>query len=214
VADDDAYPNLSAIEIADKMIKDKTIVNDQVSAICGTVINNGNIDHMHRRRIFSKGLGIHEVPVPVDEYNNKFFELDLFSYVGTIINKSFLKKVGLPKKHYFIYYDDTEHSMRLAKIGKILCFPAIKVTHDSEPTKFITWKTFYARRNQLDLYKTHFPIRYQFIILVQVLRALVHILTNNKVLKYKMKLEAIKDAYKGNLGLHEVYKPGWQPDKE
>lgn len=143
VADDDAYPDLSAIEIADKMIADKTIVDKNVSAICGAVINNGNIDYIHRRKVFVNNLQIKEVNISVDEYQKKYFELQLFSYVGAIINKNILKQIGLPKKDYFILYDDTEHSMRLSKKGKILCFPDIKVTHDingESQKNLIDWK--------------------------------------------------------------------------
>ncbi|HML34144.1 glycosyltransferase [Sporomusa sphaeroides] len=214
VADDDAYPDTSAIEIADEIIKDKTIVNDQVSAICGSVIDDGKIDCLHRKRIFAKALNIHEVPVSIEEYKSKYFELQLFSYVGTIINKKFLKLVGLPKKDYFIYYDDTEHSMRLAEKGKILCFPAIKITHNHEANISTTWKTFYFWRNRLDFYKIYFPKKvYYSIILNQIWKIFIHILLNRKVEKYKMRWESLKSAYKGKLGLDETYKPGWTPNK-
>lgn len=216
VADDDAYPDVSAIETADAMIKDKTIVDDQVSAICGAVINNGNIDYIHRRRIFTKKLRIYEVPVSVEEYKKQYFELHLFSYVGAVMNKKALQQVGLPKKDYFIYYDDTEHSMRLQKGRKVLCFPAIKVTHDSpavSQTNLVDWKHYYICRNRLDFYKSHFPRKYLYAFFTQVYKAYCHILTNRQVLQYKIALEAIMDAYNGKLGLHETYRPGWKADK-
>jgi len=214
VADDDAYPDISAIETADACINDKSIVNNQISAICGMVIKNDNIDCMHRRRIFTNKLKICEVPVPIEEYNNKLFELDLFSYVGTIVNKSVLRQVGLPKKGYFIFYDDIEHSMRFAQKGKIFCFPAIKIIHDAQESKEqITWKQFYLWRNQFDFYKTHFLGRYLWIYFSQKIRAQFHILCNKDALKYKIKLEALNDSCRGKLGMHEVYKPGWKNNK-
>jgi len=214
VADDDAYPDLSAIEIADKIIEDKTIVADQVSAICGIVINNGNMDYVHRRRIFVKNLQICEVPVSAAEYKNKYFELQLFSYVGAIINRNILKQVGLPKKDYFIWYDDTEHSMRLSKKGKILGFPTIKIVHNVDKCteiNSIDWKYYYGCRNKLDFYKSHFSRSvYLFIHFSELFKAYCNILGKRKILKYKMRLEAAKDAYNGKLGLHEIYKPGWK----
>lgn len=218
VADDDAYPDLSAIEIADKMIKEKTIINDQVSAICGTVINNSVIDVLHRRRIFTKKMRIYEEPVPVEEYKNQFFELNLFSYVGAIINKNALKESGLPKKDYFIYYDDIEHSMRLQNNRKNLCFPAIKIVHDSvegNQEHFIDWKYYYVYRNRLDFYKTHFSRKiYLLCYLREVYKCYSHIFTKRNALEYKIRLEAAKDAHEGKLGVHEIYKPGWKFKKK
>ena len=214
VADDDAYPDLSAVEIADSMIQDKIIVDDQVTAICGAVISFENIAIAHRRRIFSNLLQIHLRSVSIDEYAKKYFEIDLFSYVGAIINKNALAQVGLPKKDYFICYDDTEHSMRLRKMGKILCFPSIKIIHNSRES-INDWKGYYLCRNKFDFYKTHFPKKtYLYIYFSEVLKAYWHILTGRKVESSKIKLEAVKNAYHGKLGLHKIYRPGWKSDKD
>ena len=214
VADDDAYPDLSAVEIADSMIQDKTIVTDQVTAICGSVINNGNIDLVHRKKVFSHSLQIREVPVTKDKYIKQYFEIDLFSYVGAIINKNVLKQVGLPKKDYFIFYDDTEHSMRFRKMGKILCFPLIKVIHNSTEGSNNDWKRYYFYRNKFDFYKTHFPRNaYLYIHFSEVWKDCWHILIGRKAEFYKIRLEAINDAYNGKLGLHKIYKPGWKFDR-
>ncbi len=213
VADDDAYPDLSALKIVDSMIQDKAIVTDQVTAFCGSVINNDNIDIVHRKRISCNGLKIRQIPVPIDEYEKKYFEMDLFSYVGVIINKNALKQVGLPKKDYYILYDDTEHSMRLKKKGKILCFPSIKIIHNTIESNN-DYRRYYFYRNRFDFYKTHFPRKaFLYMYFSALWKAHCHILIGKKVGFYKLKLEAIKDAYNGKLGSHKIYKSGWQLDR-
>lgn len=217
VADDDAYPDLSAIEIADRTVQDKNIVDESVSALCGAVINNGDYDCGHRRRIFLEGSRIREVPAEKDEYQKDNFEIQLFSYVGAVIRKSVLQQVGLPKKDYFIWYDDTEHSMRLAKEGKILCIPAIRITHDiasQGDTNTIDWKFYYGLRNKLDFYKSHFPTNvYLYYHFRETGKAYWNLLLNKKPLMNKIRLQAVKDAFAGKLGLHSIYKPGWKSGK-
>lgn len=47
VSDDDAFPEKNALEIAQKYLDEK-----KVSAVCGSVINNGRFDIVHRRNYF------------------------------------------------------------------------------------------------------------------------------------------------------------------
>ena len=211
VADDDAYPNADALEIANNQLKNRNIDFNGVSAMCGAVINNGNIDVDHRRRILYNGLQIKEQNVDLVEYEKDFFELTLFSYVGVIINKTCLKKVGLTKREYFIYYDDTEHSMRLSKIGKIICFPKIRIVHDQDlnSAKTFSWKAYYGLRNKLDFYKRYFPRGYAINLQKERIKCYRRILFRHRVREAEVFLDAINDARDGNLGKHSKYKPGW-----
>ena len=211
VADDDAYPDFDAFEIATNALKHRNIDFNSVSAICGAVINNGNIDEDHRRRILYNGFQIKEQNVDLVEYRKEFFELTLFSYVGVIINKNCLQKVGLTKKEYFIYYDDTEHSMRLSRIGKIICFPKIRIVHDQDVNgpKTFSWKAYYGLRNKLDFYKRYFPRGYYINLLNEKIKCYRRILFRHRALEAEVFLDAISDAKNGNLGKHSKYKPGW-----
>lgn len=213
VADDDAFPDASAIEVADTMIRDKNVVGEDVTAICGAVLFNGKVDLMHRRRFSVRNLRLREVPVPLDEYEKDWFELQLFSYVGTMLRKDVLQQVGLPKKEYFIYYDDSEHAMRFHKRGRILCFPAIKIVHkisSENQTTSIDWRYYYAKRNKWDFLKTHFSSAvYLSNYFLEILKARWHLMLKRKTVRYTIRLEAAQDAHNGRLGLHETYKPGW-----
>ncbi|MGV3026529.1 glycosyltransferase [Clostridium thermobutyricum] len=204
VGDDDAFPEKNAFSKAEEYIE--KFVNKDMVAICGSVINNGEIDLDHRRRI-KKGLfSVKEVQVGKKEYENESFILDEFSYVGTMINKNSINDVGLTRKEYFIYYDDTEHSLRLRKKGKIICFPKIRINHNVNPeVDNISWKNYYGYRNLLSVYKIHFGMRYYIYkkLKLRVKCALIKDKRYSKLIKH-----AIRDCDSGNFGINNIYKPG------
>ena len=150
VADDDAYPKENAFETAKKYIEKYPDSENKISAISGTVLKSDgkSIDCSHRRRIYTTLFNRVAQPYSkISDYEKEEFEINGFSYVGTMINKSKLKQTELTKKDYFIYYDDTEHGMRLAKTGKIICRTDVIVDHDSqdEAENQVTWKTYYCK---------------------------------------------------------------------
>lgn len=211
VADDDAFPELDALEKATKFLNNQDNI-DEISAICGAVINNGGIDLNHRRRIKKNIFTIEQIPVDKELYNKEYFDLELFSYVGSIINKKYIEKVGLPEKEYFIFYDDTEHSYRLAKEGCILCVPSIKIHHDVPVgAETINWKSYYGIRNKLSFIKKHFPIRYYLYLKSKLNLGIIARTALKKDKKYvELIKSAVKDESNNITGLSKVYKPGWK----
>lgn len=220
-ADDDAYPKENAFEIATKYIKEKEEKNelDNISAICGTVLKSDakTIDYSHRRRIYTSHFNLIKQPYSKQkDYEKEEFEIEGFSYVGTFINKEKMKKLPLTKKDYFIYYDDTEHSFRLSKIGKIICIPKIEVVHDaphSQMSEIVKWKLYYLVRNTLDFIKSNFDEKYFKMACTEVpfkFRVAVLLFGKEKKKGYAMIKEALKDAKAGKTGLHDIYKPGWK----
>ena len=208
VSDDDAFPEQDCLLVAKQFIMLKNDI-DSYSALCGAVYNRGKINVMHRRRTFHKGVKYCSVPVGGDEYSKDFF-CNTFSYVGSILNKAKLKIVGLPQKDYFIWNDDTEHSLRMGKVGKIICLPLMKINHDevSDSVSF-SWKSYYGTRNRLDMMRRNFPcyvfvyqwLKYTFFALRRF------VLNREEGLLY---FAAVKDALFRNYGLHKKYRPGWK----
>lgn len=178
------------------------------------------IDCSHRRRIYTKPFNRIAQPYskPKD-YEKEAFEINGFSYVGTMIKQEKLKQTDLTKKDYFIYYDDTEHSYRLSKLGKIVCIPAMKVVHDaphSQMSEIVKWKLYYLVRNTLDFIRCNFDEKYFKIACIEVpfkFRVAVLLFGKDKKYGYQMIKEAITDAKAKKTGLHELYKPGWKPNQ-
>lgn len=220
VADDDAYPRENTFEIAKDYIENHKNVN--LSAICGTVLKSDGktIDYSHRRNIYTTVFNRIAQPYSKkSDYNKEEFEINGFSYVGTMINKDKLKQTELTKKDYFIYYDDTEHSYRLSKLGKIIVIPKMQVVHDAphaEMSEIVKWKLYYLVRNTLDFIKNNFDEKYfkeQCFEVPFKFKVAVFLFGKDKKYGYKMINEAVKDAKAEKTGLHEIYKPGWKPEK-
>lgn len=215
VSDDDAIPEINAIEEAYNYLESKKDHLNQISAICGQVINHGEIDINHRKNYFTKGIRILELPVPKEEYEKTDFQLNAFSYVGTIISSEKMKQVGLTLKDYFIWWDDTEHSLRLSKVGKIICVPAIKIHHDVGLGEFeVNWKTYYGFRNMTDMYKRHMPIYcFAYFSLKVILKTTILPIFHKRSMEMLLLKKAFWDAIKGKFGIDKLYKPGWKYNK-
>lgn len=210
VSDDDAFPKENAFSEAEKYLNTSKYSAEDISAICGMVINNGKIDVTHRRKIEQCGIVIKDKDIQECMYE-ECFEINAFSYVGTILNKKALLKAGLPEKDFFIWWDDTEHSMRLCKVGRIICVPNIEIYHNVEKAEnILSWKEYYGWRNQAYSYKKHFSkLCYNYFYYSSLIKLYIKIVLKYKCEKNRMKLIAIQDANNNKLGIHDKYRPGW-----
>lgn len=215
VADDDAYPHKDMIE---KFIEYQSTHDcSNISAICAAVYEINNKIALYHRNFFKvKGFKRSQYQSPIENFEKEEFEFDLLSYVGPFIKADALKKVGLIKPEYFIYFDDSEHSLRLKKYGKIICVPNIKITHDGgiiqdRKTSITTWREYYMLRNELNMIKHHYKL-VSFYCFISYFRRL-YLTNREKGEKRKMLRTAFWDAYLNRLGKHKIYKPGWQIEK-
>lgn len=213
ISDDDAFPENDALLNAQQFLEKHK--ESSISAICAEVLNNNRIDLCHRSNTIVRGIRVKKVLIEEKTYREEAFELNCFSYVGTIINRDKLFEVGLPLKDYFICYDDTEHSLRLSKVGKIYCVPSIKVHHNVKPeTTSLNWKTYYYYRNNINMIKRHFP---KYCYLYEIVRfwiaSIIKWFLPKEKIKTKLFQMAVKDAITENLGKHSLYKPGWNPNE-
>jgi rhamnopyranosyl-N-acetylglucosaminyl-diphospho-decaprenol beta-1,3/1,4-galactofuranosyltransferase len=206
VADDDAYPMEDAFAKADEYLTAHS--DDNISAITGCVMRDGEIDCSHRRHIIQKYMYLKEKEAGREEYNNDSFSVEVFTYVGTIMNAQALQKVGTTERKFFIYNDDMEHAVRLGRVGKILCVPAVKVIHDTpapDPNGRYNWKDYYRFRNMLFLLKKNYPSRYyrfyKFLIFLRIFKQ--HNSHATKLLK-----TAVSDFENDRFGMSDIYRPG------
>lgn len=217
LADDDAYPDSQMMEQFYSFAHNHDI--SQYSAICAKVnYINGETNLKHRSRIIIRENRFYSQEESVSsDYEKEFFDIDFLSYVGPFINMAALQKTGLVNPEYFIYYDDSEHSLRLKKYGRIICVSNILITHDEMPVLSnqspnpISWKDYYFYRNRTHMLIKHYPR----VALHQLKIAIKH------RIKYPhprnddewMQRIAIKDAWLNRLGKHKIYVPGWDITK-
>lgn len=212
VSDDDAFPEIDALECAYLYLSNNLDKVEDISAICGKVLNFGNIDFYHRRSWIRGAVTTKQILSIQDDYDKGVFEINCFSYVGSIINVNKLNQVGLTEKDFFIWYDDTEHSLRLSKVGKILCVPSITIHHDTGVSNDgLTWKTYYGFRNYVLALKRHFHCNFYPELIILILKAILCPLKGKTLQEPKVRLCGIFDALRNKQGIHSTYKPGWSP---
>lgn len=214
LSDDDAYPRKNALEELQKYFNSLSLETQQeISALCSAVYNDGKVHREHRNHIVVSKWKVTLEPSRLSEYEKEAFEVGTFSYVGALIKKETLEKIGLDEKDFFIYCDDLEHSIRVGRTGKIYCVPKSIIDHDTPPFKptSVNWGRYYKKRNDLIMIKKNFPRRYFLLRFFRRYIADASIFSkNSNELKELMK-EAYKDAWNNCLGVHEIYKPGWKP---
>ena len=213
VSDDDAFPLPNAIEQLIEFYNNRSVdEQNDISALSSQVLNQGKPHLAHRSRIEKNIFRVRFVGVSEKEYKNEFFEIDLFSYVGSMIKVHALQKAGTTNKNLFIYGDDNEHSFRLKNYGKILCIPASIYNHDTPgvETRKVGWYNYYNRRNQLYILKKYFPRRYLMMRVIKRYILDISIFSKHSREEIKLFKTAQNDALSERLGKHPVYKPGFQ----
>lgn len=214
VADDDAYAAPDMVEQFYNFIEHND--TSKISAVCAAVYNSDKtLNTYHRRKIsIHKGIFFNSHGININEYTQKEFNTDLLSYVGSFLNIKALKKTGTINRHYFIYHDDTEHSLRLKKYGPIITVPNIKITHDDENSVDLKnnpiplWKLYYLKRNHMHMLIKHYPkcvINDYIFQLRCTIGAWIHHPQMN--VYEKVERQAMWDAFWHRLGKSKKYHP-------
>jgi GT2 family glycosyltransferase len=129
-------------------------------------------------------------------------------FEGPLISIKLVNKIGLPKKEFFIFYDDVEYSIRALKVTKIR-YVKNSVLHRMNigmMTAFVPWRAYYMYRNNISLDRMHgnnFAVRNirPFLYFVKIFGGLFV----NKRLKYiKLVVCAFIDGYSLKLGKRDI----------
>lgn len=161
VMDDDAVPMSDAL---DKLASSPAMTRDKVYGLASAVLNRDeSICLLHRRMLDRKNMK--EKAIDSIKYKEQYFEMDTASFVGFLINRKAIKEAGLPLKSFFIYFDDTEYSLRIRQRGILVTVPDSKIIHgvgETNSGKWIErfrnppdWKQYYLIRNQIYTFKKH-----------------------------------------------------------
>lgn len=184
-------------------------------AFSATVIEHGEINTGHRKRI-DKGFKARFVPIPAKEYEKESFRVDLASFCGLVVKSSIVKKIGFPRGDFFIWYDDTEYSLRIRRhstiinANKALLFHRTKV-QVQDPNASV-WKTYYGERNFTVVRRKYFPAISNLLAIGRKIATAVKLtLTGKRAGKYRLGnllLNAYWDGLRGKLGKNDKYLPG------
>jgi len=216
VMDDDAVPMADALE---KLANSPMIHQSNVYALASTVIKqDGSIFLIHRRLFDASKLEAR--PIEPEKYKGAYFRMDTASFVGVLISHKAIEEVGLPLKSFFIYYDDTEYSLRIRERGIMVTVCDSKVSHpqscdDSNKSirrqQPLTWRDYYSLRNQIYTYIKYGKIGPNFYLKLFVgnISGLGGILLfrRSKVRSSKVLICSTLDGLLGRLGKNRKFVP-------
>lgn len=210
ISDDDAYPEQDTFEVLLNKYSEYHDQSSKIGAFFTAVINNGQIDTSHRRRVIKDLRGIHFEPVDQKEYSKDFL-IDQGSYVGMMVKKDVILDVGSTRRDFFIYYDDTEHTTRIGEKYDMLCVPRARVHHNVTSGETFNWKNYYGFRNAMILIKDHYGVLYERMEYFK--RYVLFAAPWNHQYPKKIRtmlLCGLHDGLKNRTGIHPVYRPGWK----
>lgn len=219
IADDDAFLERTTLDNIQKVYYENEEVRNAV-ALCSTVVEDqksGKISVVHRKKMNTSSFVPKISSIQEDIYagGGEYFPIDLFTYVGSLVRLSTLCDVGLPKKEYFIYFDDLEHAYRFREKGKIYCILSSKVYHNAaahENPRDISWRNYYRFRNRMDFLKCHFKYGYYIECLKTYCKFFVCGILRNNLTRRKMEIDALNAVKNNRLGIDTKYFIGWKPE--
>lgn len=150
----------------------------------------------------------------------------VFAFAGPLVSRRVVEAVGLPLREFFIWFDDTEYSLRIHQTAlTIRIVPEALLFHDvggkPKTHKFLgrtlirivppPWKLYYGARNTLYVIlkqpvfkrqKQRMLFRFS---LSQCYQAVQDILfETDRMQRLRMRWKGIKDGVTGNLGKKEL----------
>ncbi|MEK3992213.1 glycosyltransferase family 2 protein [Robertmurraya sp. FSL R5-0851] len=150
IMDDDAEPELNCLE----KLLETAENNDNVGFVAPLIIHKTTkvVQNYHHKRI-NESLTT-DFPLSLEEIKgNKEISLDANAFVGPLISKKVIEKIGLPRSDFFIWLDDTEYTHRITRISKgILNTEAVIFHKDKDAVEDHVrnfWKVCYGFRNRM-----------------------------------------------------------------
>jgi GT2 family glycosyltransferase len=155
VMDDDAEPVDDCLYEMQPFLSEKSLL-----AVCPVVSDsNLNPTYGNDRGVFIpySGSGNLILEPTSESYlkGTELIEIDHASFVGLCFRKALVDIIGLPKKEFFIHYDDSEYCSRISKFGPIILVPTAIIKHNCEAKKgsYKTKKRFYFKLDRVKIEK-------------------------------------------------------------
>lgn len=213
IMDDDAFPTKTCLEELTKYY----YLEDTVGLASLKVDLDGNILYHHRGFFnFTHGLPIQRHITKEDTLTD-INDIDMASFVGLLVRRKAISKIGFPKKEFFIHADDLEYCIRLRSVGKIKLVNHSIIKHAEGSVKGTfektilgikvnrrpydkLWINYYMQRNLIWLGRKYSKnkISLYFTILKNYLMTLVGILLfdDHKLKRIKFYTNAYMDGFK------------------
>lgn len=212
--DDDAEPKNDAIE---KLVP---FLDQGHAAFASAVYSNFDLKETNYRGDFDfcDFYPVLHKPLPLGEYTKESIEIDMASFVGFLVSHHAVKQIGFPRSEFFIHYDDTEYSIRIAQLSKILLIPKSVIYHKEKRQEekiqksFLwfkknrirydkLWIKYFGKRNSIYLAKKHSTCKVFFYLrlLTEYLTLIKDILLydDNKLVRLRFSTSSYTDGLRG-----------------
>lgn len=223
--DDDAEPKNDCLENIIKAAEEiEPRENDSLFAFSNLKIStDGTLQYWHRGWIDICGTirGLIK-SIKIEDLKKDFIKIDHSSFVGFIISRKFVERFGLPKKEFFIRYDDFEYCLRAYKKADIYLVKNSIIIHKDLSRKNLIdsnffrkskripysslWLSYYEVRNLIYLKYRYCGFRIKFFLFLWVLKKILGVLIydDNKFRRVRFYLDAYLD---GVIGVFDNQKP-------
>ena len=152
--DDDAICQPDTVA---KLIQSPSAIDGRVGVLATKVVDaDGNLAPMNWPARYDFGRGT-LYPIDQAKFDQPEFEVDGSSFVGFCVRSEVVKRIGLPRKEFFIHFDDIEFSLRIRRAGyliKVIIASVIqhKITAMKSGSGAVAvgqlWKHYYGCRNE------------------------------------------------------------------
>jgi rhamnopyranosyl-N-acetylglucosaminyl-diphospho-decaprenol beta-1,3/1,4-galactofuranosyltransferase len=120
--DDDTEPEVDALRLMEPLKSYNEVV----------AIANQKLDLQGRETLD----GLRMLPDRNDR-QNPYPRVKFSSFVGILIRRTAIEKIGFPRPEFFIHNDDLEYCLRLRKIGEIALAKGSRVTHKEQARQIV-----------------------------------------------------------------------------
>ncbi len=148
----------------------------------------------------------------IDEVESSLIEGVGHPFNGTLLHRSIVERVGLPKKALFLWGDETEYYYRITRQNNIPVYTVTKSIHYHPAAAFTykedwdfktSWKMYFYIRNRLHIHKAKFANKLlallNYCFFVTALAGIIMIYQKtDKVKKMNFIIWPLKDALRNN----------------
>lgn len=142
--DDDACPEPTALACLLRYI------NSEIMALASSVWGEDNALQLAHRGHFTGKTVYPYLHTPLSEtaYQEETVLIEMASFVGLLLKREAIQRIGLPKREFFIHHDDVEYCLRLKTVGKMWLIPASRIIHKDRNMQREQWRNFLGRRSR------------------------------------------------------------------
>lgn len=161
--DDDAQPDSETL--ASLLAK---ATEQGISAICPIIVGADNLVQAYHHKNFDalgREVNLFKMGTKFEAIAPELLRETANAFVGPLIHRRVMDKVGLPVKEYFIWGDDTDYTLRIGRAFDLHVFTGAAIRHHDGNYGFKKaleraqyWKVYYAVRNTLWIRRRHFGI--------------------------------------------------------